>query len=134
MHERAKIFGRKFIRNGIIGFTLSAFLIYYAITKNEPLIPISILCIVIACGCLYFGLFINKDLKARDTVWSFSVMTQRKLSFKHFDIILRIVLVAVTFIAINHLIYSDYNASIVMMVYGSWLVYQKKLWNSYFKA
>ena len=134
MHERAKIFGRKFIRNGIIGFTLSAFLIYYAITRNEPLIPISILCLVIACGCLYFGLFINKDLKEKDAIWDFSAMTQRKLSFKHFDIILRIVLIAVTIIAINHLTFRDYNASIFMLVYGSWLVYQMKLWNSYFKA
>ena len=134
MHERAKIFGIKFIRNGIIGFTLSAFLIYYAITRNEPLIPISILCLVLALVCLNFGLFINKDLKAKDAVWDFSAMTQRKLSFKHFDFILRIVLVAVTLIAINHLTYSDYNASIGMMVYGSWLVYQKKLLNSYFKV
>jgi hypothetical protein len=134
MHERAIIFGRKFILNGIIGFLLSAFLNYYAIIRNDPLIPISLLCLVIACGCLYFGIYIYKDLNAKDIVWDLPAMKQRKLSFKHFDIILRIVLVAVTLIAINHLINSDYIASIFVIVNGSWLFSQKQLLNSYLKV
>lgn len=134
MHERAKIFSRKFIRNGIIGFVLSAILIHYAITKNEPLIPITLVLPVFAYACLCFGLKINKELKAKDGDVNFLAIAEQEISYKHYGIILRIFLISVTIIAVNHLSHHDYTAIMGMIAYGLWLYSQMTLLNNYFKV
>ena len=134
MNERAKYFRSKFIRNGIAGFAISAFLIYSAIAKSESIKPILFIIPVVSFVWLYFGFWINKKLKAKNAkLESFEIKDER-ISFKQVDLIFTALLVAAVILLVRHLKYADYLVIPVAIFYFYWLYSQLKLLNEYFKA
>ena len=67
MYDKAKFYSRKFIRNGVAGVLISAYLIYGLISKREAITPILFILPIAALGWLYFGLRISKRLKLKDS-------------------------------------------------------------------
>lgn len=132
MYERAIYYRNKFIRNGILGFAVSAFLISSAVTTDKSFIPGIIIFPIASFLWLYFGMQINRKLKAKVATNDKLINTHERFSFKQIESILSILIVAVIILGVRYEQYANYIAIPILVAYIWWLYSQMKLLNNYF--
>jgi hypothetical protein len=132
MYERAKYYRSKFIRNGIAGFAMSAFLIYSSVNSGKSFGAAKILFPIVSVAWLYFGLQINRKLKSKDETKEKVEIAGGRISFKQIEHILSALLVVVIFLGVRHVQYANYLAVPILVAYIWWLMSQMKLLNNYF--
>lgn len=134
MYARAKYYRSKFIRNGIAGFALSALFIYTIVLKNESLNPMAIVFLVVSSVWLFFGLRINKKLKAKTTTNDSFEITDERIPFKYVEFVLTLLLLTTIVLSIKQWMYATYLAIPVLLVYSWWMYTQMRLVNIYLQT
>jgi hypothetical protein len=131
MYEKAKYYRNRFIRNGIAGLAISAFIIYKAICTDKDFTLASVVFPVAALAWLYFGLRINKKLKTKVPT---NEITDERLSFRQIEYALSFLILASLLLSFRHWQYANYLIVIVLLVYGIWFYKQMKSLNNYFNS
>jgi hypothetical protein len=133
MYERAQYYRSKYIRNGIAGLVISALLIYYTATKNEPFTPAIIIFPIVAFMWFYFGLWINKKLKVKIAATESQIIDER-FPFKQIEYFLSLLIAIALVLGFQHWKFADYLIIPLVIAYVWWSYYQMKLLNNYFKT
>jgi len=134
MYQRTKYFSDKFIRNGIGGCVISVVLIYNSIRHDKSFHPITLLMPLIAILWLYFGIRINKKLKAREYLNDNDEISGKKITFKEIDFFLLILLFAIVFLGPIYSKYANFLTIPVLLVYTFWFHKQMKLINTFLNS
>jgi uncharacterized membrane protein len=132
MYQRARYFSNRFIRNGIAGFAISAFLVYSVITGAQSTGLIIIIFPVVSFVWLYFGLRIKSKLKSKDPNETPEIRDEL-FSYRQAQSIFSILVGVILISGINHWKYSYYFTVPVLIVFVWWFYLQMKLLNDYFK-